>query len=867
MRRLLPVAALVVILGVPAAAAPEPRLFRIGTVSGQFDALSGDAYRPFTDHLSSRIPDARFEMVPFQTIDAMVRGADARRIDFALASPVALVTLATRHDLRPLATVTQMIGPQAYPWLAGAVFTRQSRSDIRTLADVRGRRLIALSSLALGGWLSVVREWRAMGIDEMKDPTSVRFLFSYARIAGEVCAGTADLGVLPATMLNDLSATCPDGFRVLPRRDGRTDPRYPLVTSTPVYPEAAFVAVGQIDERMVTRLTQELLAIEPGSAIARAATVGGFTAPLSYTAVQALMEELRLPPFDHVGELTFTEALRQHAGKVTLALVSFAAVLAFAFVRTARLNRELKSSVALRRRIFDTTHRAIAVVDAVTLRYIDVNPAAVQVYRFASKEEALGRTAFDVSAPAQHDGRPTPEYLREQFDRARREGYATFEWRHQRPDGDIWDADVYLVPFSSGGRALLQFMVEDITVRKRAAAERARLERQLELSQRMDSIGRLAGAVAHDFNNLLTVINGYAALAADELPPSSSARQSLDYITRAGARAATLTQQLLTFSKKRVAQAVPLDLEDVLRESVGMFERLLPEDVRLVTGTAPPVGRVLADAGQLQQVLLNLVINARDAMPHGGTVTVDLASAELTAADAAAIGAIEAGRYAVLTVRDTGVGIDAETQPHIFEPFFSTKAESGTGLGLATVYGIVRQLHGAIVVSSAPGAGTTFALYFPITDRVVATEPAAPAGRSTQPRRGCTVLVVEDENDVRRFARDVLSGAGYSVVDAASADEALARTNQPDARVDLLLTDVVLRGMNGYALSVAFRSVHPEAAVLFTSGYPDDALALRGVQQGEVPFLPKPYSGEELLRAVAATLDNAGSRDASAAES
>jgi signal transduction histidine kinase/CheY-like chemotaxis protein len=708
----------------------QDALYRIGTVAGQIESASQETFKPFTDYLTQRIPGARFQMVPLPTIEALLAAADAQRLEFAFSTPVAFVELNARHRLRPIATVTQMVGEQTYPWLASAVFVRQSRRDIQQLSDIRGKQVIALSPLALGGWLAAVREWRALGIDEQRDFGSVRFNFSYAKLAAEVCAGTADVGVLSAATLRDVSGQCAEGFRVLPGPAGSRAPRYPTDVSSQLYPEAAFAVVGdRVDEGLITKVALELLSIEPGSAVATAAAVAGFTAPLSYTPVQQLMEELRIGPYESYGRLTFAQAIEQHSGKVLLVLLAFLSVLTFAFVRTRKLNTDLALSLA-----------------------------------------------------------------------------------------DL----------------------------KRGEEERGKLEAQLHHSQRMDSIGRLAGAVAHDFNNLLTVINGYSEMSLRGEHDPGTVRHNLDQINKAGHRAAELTHQLLTFSKKQISRPVALDLNEVVRDSETMFRRLLGEEIQLNATLHPSPCRAMADPGQMNQVLMNLVVNGRDAMPAGGTLTITTDNVNV----AGQMDDVPPGAYVTLAVTDTGVGIDEQTRPHIFEPFFSTKGAAGTGLGLSTVYGIVRQSHGGVAVSTTPGAGTTFTIFLPRTDQ----EGEAPVARAipvaTRPAASSTILVVEDQDEVRGFATAVLEMSSYQVLEAASGEDALAIGRAHKKPIDLLVTDVVLRGMNGRELSEQFRLIHPETRVLFTSGYTDDEVARRGVQQGSIPFLPKPYSPEGLRERV-----------------
>jgi PAS domain S-box-containing protein len=652
--------------------------------------------------------------------------------------------------------------------------------------------------------------------------------------------------------LTQVESQCGTKLRVLPNTRGGRDPRYPAIISTELYPEEAFAVVGDDDETLISQVEIALLAIEPGSAVARAATVAGFTAPLSYAPVQQLMQELHLRPFESYGRLGFRQVIEQHWRKVVAALLCFLMVLGWALVRTRRLNARLKTSEGFRKRVFEGSHVPVVVMDADTREYVDCNPAAVAIYGFSSQAETLRKTLLDVSAPLQYDGGSSPERIQQHLEKALREGKAVFEWRHQRPDDGIWDAQIHLMSFEADHGRLLQFTLEDITLRKRAEADRTRLEEQLRQSQKMESIGRMAGGIAHDFNNLLTVINGYGEilLRGDKL--TEAARQSVAQICKAGERATGLTRQLLTFSKRQILRPVLLDLNQVIRDSEAMFGRLVGEDIRLVLVLNPSPGRVMADPGQIHQVLMNLVANARDAMPHGGVLTISTTEIQREAADPP--GDIAAGIYCLLEVSDTGTGIDTLTQEHIFEPFFSTKGEAGTGLGLSTVYGIVRQSQGGIAVLSEPGFGTTFRIYLPRTERQLEPEQAREPQRV--PLKGsATILIVEDEEDVRSFTREVLDSGGYRVLDAASGEAAMRVALGHREPIHLLLTDVVLHGMNGMQLSESYLRLHPESSVLFTSGYTDDLMAFRRVFQGSVAFVAKPYSPDALLNRVAEVLN------------
>jgi CheY-like chemotaxis protein len=360
--------------------------------------------------------------------------------------------------------------------------------------------------------------------------------------------------------------------------------------------------------------------------------------------------------------------------------------------------------------------------------------------------------------------------------------------------------------------------------------------------------------VAHDFNNLLTVINGYAELILEQAPPGLAVRGLTEEIARAGDRAAALVNQLLAFSRQRGQAPKVLDLNAVVSGIITLLGRLIGADVRLQTRLAPETGPVRADAGQVEQVLMNLAVNARDAMPQGGTLTIETGSAELSAADLRAYPGQRPGRYAVLTVRDTGVGMDETTLARAFEPFFTTKGEKGTGLGLATAYGIIHRSGGHIEAASEPGRGTTFRIYLPQAEGPAAAGPAvAPSGELPHGRE--TVLLAEDEESVRALARHVLRECGYTVLEAADGEEALRVAGAHAGPIDLLATDVVMPRLGGRELAERLLPQRPGTRLLYLSGYAHDTLLYKDVAAGAVAFLQKPFMPRDLAHTVREVLD------------
>ena len=408
-----------------------------------------------------------------------------------------------------------------------------------------------------------------------------------------------------------------------------------------------------------------------------------------------------------------------------------------------------------------------------------------------------------------------------------------------------------LVP--SVQRALRE--LDDRAERKRAEEALRQSEKQFRQSQKMEAVGRLAGGIAHDFNNLLTVIMGYSQVLLTELGPQHPLRGKIEETLKAGERAATLIRQLLTFSSKQSLDPKILSLNTAVTSLESLLRRLIGEGIQLVSKLDPTNGRLCADQAQLEQVLVNLIVNARDAMPKGGTLTIETAQVELTSSPVYHLTPLPPGPYVRLAVSDTGCGMDRKTQSHIFEPFFTTKGEGkGSGLGLSTVFGIVTQCGGAIDVTSRVGHGTRFDLYFPsVESNILTTVPIQPLG---QPQRGTeTILLVEDEPSVRMLVRDELRKLGYRVIEAKNGVEACLLATQQAGSLHLLLTDVVMPGMGGRELAQHLSVIKPDLRTLFISGYMDDVGIMAGQEEGTSSFLQKPFTPEVLARAVRSLLD------------
>ncbi len=476
------------------------------------------------------------------------------------------------------------------------------------------------------------------------------------------------------------------------------------------------------------------------------------------------------------------------------------------------------------------------------------NPATVSLFACRDEPDLKNRTPASLSPERQPDGEPSAAKIQKMLRLALEKGSHFFEWTHRRADGTDFPATVLLSRLDSGGQMLLQATVRDMS-------QQLRLEGQLRQAQKMAAVGRLAGGVAHDFNNLLMGILGYAELCRDHLGPDHQCRAWLDEIKHVVQRSAEITRQLLTFARQQTFATKVLDVNDAVSGMLKLLGQLIGENITLAWLPGADLGAVRLDPSQVDQILANLCLNARDAIGRTGTITLETGNIDLDADDCARYADATPGAYVCLTVADDGGGMNPETLTRIFEPFFTTKdVGQGTGLGLATVYGIVKQNNGFIDVKSGLGKGTTFRIYLPQVPAEPADKPVnSPAGTPTG--RGETILLVEDEGVLRRTYGLLLNALAYKVISAESPEAALRLFTRNPEHIHLLLTDVVMPGMDGRQLTRRIRAVQPHVKVLFMSGYTPDLIATRGALEPNTAFIAKPFTRDDLARKVRDVLE------------
>ncbi len=569
-------------------------------------------------------------------------------------------------------------------------------------------------------------------------------------------------------------------------------------------------------------------------------------------AIEGIVSEVCIPLRDQgrvVGTFNVESTGGVTMGEADLRLMSALGEHVSIAIAKARLYTAARASEERYRQLVETLGEGITIVDSEE-NVLLANPAAESVFG-VPRGALAGRNLREFLNEKEY------ARIRAESGRRRHEESTTYELELIRPDGGVRLIQVTATPHhdENGAFAGTFGTLHDITEARRTEEALQRIEDRLAQAQKMEAVGRLAGGIAHDFNNLLTVISGYAGLIDENLKSSHPMKPDIEQIRKAAERAADLTAQLLAFSRKQVLQPRVIELNEIVKGMETMLRRVIGEDIELVTALPPRTGNVKADRGQIEQVIINLAANARDAMPAGGKLTIETDNRSLGDSHLREHPELLPGDYVMLAVRDTGVGMNAETLSRIFEPFFTTKeVGKGTGLGLAMVYGIVKQSGGYVYCESVVGEGSTFTMFFPRVHGMLST------GREEEEARALaggneTILLAEDEEAVRRFTRAILEKYGYRVIEAGSGVEALEALSAAGCRIQLLLSDVIMPQMSGPDLGRKVKKICPEARILYMSGYAESSIVHRGILDAEVALLQKPFDAATLLGKVREVLD------------
>ncbi len=854
---------------------PETIEVKIGVLAKRGTSLCIKRWLPTAAYLTTRIPGYSFTLVPL-SFDEIIPAVSRQEIDFILSNSAMFAGLEAVYGASCVATMKTLLQQEQAPVFGGVIFHKADRKDIRSLADLKGKSFLAVDRHSFGGWLTALRELQLHGINPNDDFYALEFAGThdavvYGVLAGKVDAGTVRTDTLERMALEDKISL--SDLEVVPFSHVSTGhshddlihqtvyEQFPYLRSTHLYPEWPFAKLNHTPEDLAKAVAHILYDMPATSEAAQAAHIAGWTIPHQYQSVRECLQELHVWPYEDLGKIHFADVLK----KYWLLLLGAALVLCaslFVSLHIARMNRaltlsqqELQNSLNRQMTSFDQiiedSLNEIYIFDAASLQFLRVNKGA---------QKNLGYDAIELGLMTPMDIKP--ELSTETFLAmmqpliAGQDKRLIFETIHQRKDCSTYPVEVHLQPSNYHGRKVYVAMIIDISERKRAEAEKEKLEENLQQAQKMEAIGTLAGGIAHDFNNILGVILGFTELSQSKIAAHDAISGYLNQIGLAANRAAELVKQILTFSRKADHQLLPLQPHLIVKEALKMLRSSLPSTVELKEHIDSHCGMILADATNIHQIVVNLCTNAFHALDNEkGSIAVKLSCREISAGTITEVG-VGPGPFVELAVTDSGHGIDKETLARIFDPYFTTKeAGKGTGLGLAVIYGIVKECKGFIQVDSTPGQGTTFHIYLPI----LAGERELPAIKEEgEPLpTGCErILVVDDEPHMVTLFSSILERLGYVVAATTDSLEALALFQAAPQDFDLLISDQTMPRMTGAELSQEIRKIRPEMAIIICSGYSSVFTAEEAQAMDIKSYLKKPVTTKQLAGKVREVLDN-----------
>jgi len=886
---------------VAAVAADAP--IRIGVLANRGAEEAQRRWQPTADYLNLYIPGTSFVIVPLD-FDAVLKAVERGDVDFVIANSGNYVELEVRYGVSRIVTLKNLRNGVVCKYFGGVVFTRADRKDIQSIKDLRGKSFLAVDERSMGGWQMAWREIKDEGLDPYRDFAALKFGGTHDSVVYAVRDGLVDAGTVRTDLFERVAS---EGkidlaqFRILNAK--QKTPEFPFLRSTRLYPEWPMAKLRHTSDEVAQRVASALLNMPPDSAAAKACESAGWTVPLDYSTVHECFRELRVSPYQNYGQITLADVFREYRWWLLSLGLSMAALVVYMVgyrrvnARLMKTHASLEAELAERRRAEERLQGAQAELEARVAARTAELAGANEGLRAEIAERGRALTALNASeqrfrqlaenirqvfwinnlektemyyvSPAYQEifGRPAEELyanpksfidLIHPEDReavvaslpTQANGIWEQEYRVVHADGTIkWvRATGFPVRNEEGKVYRIAGLVEDIT-------ERRMLEQQFAQAQKMEAVGQLSGGIAHDFNNLLTVIAACCDQIALARNDAEATRANVDMIQDTVQRGAALTRQLLTFSRRQVLTPKILNVNAIIQGMAGILRRLIGDAIQLELKLDPQLGHIRADAGQIEQVLMNLCVNARDAMPRGGLLSITTSNFDPAGKENA--GRPESslrGMHVMLRVADNGVGIDPAIQSRIFEPFFTTKTQGqGTGLGLPTVYGIVRQSGGLVRFESQPGKGTVFFVY------LAQTAPAASekqdSGVSANRPGNETILLAEDDETVRGSVSMLLRMRGYTVLQAPNGLEALRLFQAQQKSIQLLLTDMMMPGMGGWELSQRVLALQPDASIIFMSGHMPDPEVREAIHRKGMVFVQKPFTHQHLEAKIREVLD------------
>lgn len=831
-----------VIPGQNPVSASEDNEIRIGVRAHRGAAAALKKWGPTIDYLNQAIPEQRFVLIPYVLNSELNQAASRKDFDLFLTNPAAYIELNKRYGATAIATLTNKRMKKGYTRFGSAIITRSDRQDINSFKDLKGKSFMAVDDLGFGGWFVAWREMRLHEIDPYKDFSILTFAGGLQqKVVYAVRDGIVDAGSIRTDMLERMTAEGKiklDDFKIV---SPRITPGFKFLHSTRLYPEWPFAKLPHIPNELTQKITHALLSILQDSKAAKAGKYIRWIEPLDYGSVDTLLHELGVGPYSHK-DISLTSFLKKYLGTI-LSLLAIAIVAILVAVHTTRTNRKL---LQVKNALMESERNLIKGQEIGHMGNWNLN---IKTGVVAASDELLNifeldrdklslENIFNATHPL--DRNTKLEDIKQSIEKAKP---WDIEYRLLLNNGTIkWI-------FSCGEPAInnnnktthIMGIIQDISKQKQT-------EEALNQSQKMEALGKLTGGIAHEFNNMLGIILGYSELLKSYLEndPNQKLENYVQQILTAGERGAKLTNKLLSFTRQKQTEAISLNINSLLNDEKDMLEKSLTSSINLIFDLTDDLWPVRLDKADFTGAILNISINAMHAMESesGGTLTIKTRNVSLNTIEANNY-QLEAGDYVRLCLSDTGTGIDIDIQDKIFDPFFTSKGELGTGLGLSQVYGFIERSKGAIEVNSQPGQGTQFSLYFPRHDninelvRTTNTLPDSYTGSET-------ILVVDDEPALLNMTKEVFQQKGYQVKCAENGKQALdIIKNEP---VDLIFCDIIMPEINGHQLASIVRHDYPNIKIQLVSGFSEEAGTDAEDHVSSENILQKPYKPQTLLQ-------------------